>query len=519
MSNPVNTADFELATSPFLLVQNQFSEAVSTMIQQKFNKEQADASALPIFPSTESRSRVLAQWGNFIDDVALSTQLKFNEGALNLTEKAAQTNPAAANGAVWLRSDTPNTLMFTDDAGTDHVLGGLIAAETLQATLVAGNTTGGTGIIVSSGDPLDMRGPSPVFTMGDGTDGLGPQFVLNKHATDNTDIDFENGGILNWRHGHVASGNLRLDRHNTTTGVLENSGSLVFNVNGNVTIGESGQEISIPAAIIPDAVIRFDNVEGRIRGLASAARSGGLLNLNRGSSDGNAGVVAGAALSGNTAGGAADLTAGVGFGTGVGGAAVAAAGDGGATGNGGNARLIAGDGGATSGNAGQVSIQGGDAQINGGDIDLVPGNGAGVGFGGSLNLAPGEGTGSGIHGAVAINGTQTITEVITDTLVASENDYAPTGWPMCNVLELTAAGGGSTLSGIDADECPDGMLLMIVNVGTTDTILLPHASVSSDPENGFFNGDNATIPVRRNGAVWVRRDGTPGAGRWRTVLP
>lgn len=31
--------------------------------------------------------------------------------------------PAAAKGTLWVRNDTPNVLVFTDDAGTDHVLG------------------------------------------------------------------------------------------------------------------------------------------------------------------------------------------------------------------------------------------------------------------------------------------------------------------------------------------------------------------------------------------------------------
>ncbi|KPK74249.1 MAG: hypothetical protein AMJ84_00230 [Acidithiobacillales bacterium SM23_46] len=38
------------------------------------------------------------------------------------TEQAANDTPAAGQGQVWVRNDTPNTLMFTDDAGGDHPL-------------------------------------------------------------------------------------------------------------------------------------------------------------------------------------------------------------------------------------------------------------------------------------------------------------------------------------------------------------------------------------------------------------
>lgn len=42
------------------------------------------------------------------------------------TEQATDDTPAAGQGQVWVRNDTPNTLMFTDDAGTDYVIGGAL---------------------------------------------------------------------------------------------------------------------------------------------------------------------------------------------------------------------------------------------------------------------------------------------------------------------------------------------------------------------------------------------------------
>jgi len=44
-------------------------------------------------------------------------------GTIRLTERADHIGtPAATFGELWLRSDSPNTLIFTDDAGTDHDL-------------------------------------------------------------------------------------------------------------------------------------------------------------------------------------------------------------------------------------------------------------------------------------------------------------------------------------------------------------------------------------------------------------
>ena len=100
MSNPSTVVDFNDTTAAFLATTNQFGEANSLLIQQKFNKAQADGSSLPIFAATEARSRALAQWGNFVDDIALATQLRFDNGALTLDEKPSHPNPGAARGSI-----------------------------------------------------------------------------------------------------------------------------------------------------------------------------------------------------------------------------------------------------------------------------------------------------------------------------------------------------------------------------------------------------------------------------------
>lgn len=45
------------------------------------------------------------------------------EGTMDLKEQAAANADTAAYGQIWVKNDTPNTLWFTDDAGTDTQLG------------------------------------------------------------------------------------------------------------------------------------------------------------------------------------------------------------------------------------------------------------------------------------------------------------------------------------------------------------------------------------------------------------
>ena len=61
------------------------------------------------------------------------------------TEQATDDAPAAGQGQVWVRNDTPNTLMFTDDAGTDFVIGGAAAPSGITGTVADNQIVVGTG--------------------------------------------------------------------------------------------------------------------------------------------------------------------------------------------------------------------------------------------------------------------------------------------------------------------------------------------------------------------------------------
>lgn len=65
--------------------------------------------------------------GAIIDGGASSVTIKATptinlilEGSVRMAEKAAAGNDLAGYGQIWVKNDTPNTLWFTDDAGTDH---------------------------------------------------------------------------------------------------------------------------------------------------------------------------------------------------------------------------------------------------------------------------------------------------------------------------------------------------------------------------------------------------------------
>ena len=63
----------------------------------------------------------------------------------------------AGQGTVWVRDDAPNVLVFTDDTGADSVISG----RNLANTLAAGNTTGGTNIVMTSGDIITTTDADP----------------------------------------------------------------------------------------------------------------------------------------------------------------------------------------------------------------------------------------------------------------------------------------------------------------------------------------------------------------------
>jgi len=75
-----------------------------------------------------------------------------------ITERADHsTTPAAGKGILWVRADTPNVLVFTDDAGTDTDLGG-------SGGGAVDSVNGATGVVVLDADDIDDTSTTNKFT-------------------------------------------------------------------------------------------------------------------------------------------------------------------------------------------------------------------------------------------------------------------------------------------------------------------------------------------------------------------
>ena len=61
---------------------------------------------------------------------------KFSGGGIMIKEQANADTDIAAYGQLWVKSDTPNTLQFTDDAGTDQALASI--GKSVALTIVFG---------------------------------------------------------------------------------------------------------------------------------------------------------------------------------------------------------------------------------------------------------------------------------------------------------------------------------------------------------------------------------------------
>ena len=80
-----------------------------------------------------------------------SIKLQVDQGIEHEESASVPESPAAGFGTFWVRSDTPNVPMFTDDAGTDYVLnastgGGTWSEETAQTTDATADVTIATPI-------------------------------------------------------------------------------------------------------------------------------------------------------------------------------------------------------------------------------------------------------------------------------------------------------------------------------------------------------------------------------------
>lgn len=98
--------------------------------------------------------------------------------------------------------------------------------------------------------------------------------------------------------------------------------------------------------------------------------------------------------------------------------------------------------------------------------------------------------------------------------VGNTNDYSPAGLNISNTLRLSTAI-GSLLTGIAASvyTAPDGVMLMLVNVGANPLVLVNNAT--STASNRFACPGNVNYTIASQGGAWIRYDAT--SARWRVV--
>ena len=142
-------------------------------------------------------------------------------GGLLVTESADHTNtPAAGKGEYWVRNDTPCVPVFTDDAGTDHVLNAAGGGTDVSVLSVEKNTAG----TINKGQVVYVAGydtdkPTVELADADASAALPPIGVANASITDSTAGDVVMSGIVDGMDtsAFTAGDNVYLD---TTAGAL-----------------------------------------------------------------------------------------------------------------------------------------------------------------------------------------------------------------------------------------------------------------------------------------------------------
>jgi len=354
-------------------------------------------------------------------------------GELRFTERADHASiVTAGEGYLWVRNDTPSSLIFTDDAGTDVDLTAINAAgisgtpvnnqvavwvndsdiegasgltydgnelfiSSSSAEVLAINDTGGA-TAAATDTRMTFQGNGAVrarlrYSGGDfRMENLeGPIDLSPALSSGDEIIDILRGGLqFLERADHPvtaipARGQLWLRNDTPNVLVFTDDAGTDHDLTGggtpiSISDADGDTQIQVEEAADEDT-IRFDTGDN-VTGFPAQANA--LI-----VSSGQFTLALPAANVAATAGGDVSLTAGVGNTTGTGGDVSLTAGAGGATAAGGAVSVTAGDAGATSGDGGSITITGGDASGSGdgGSINLVPGTGAGtIGIDGKTNV-------------------------------------------------------------------------------------------------------------------------------------
>lgn len=165
--------------------------------------------------------------------------------------------PAAGFGYLWVRNDTPCVLVFTDDAGTDHVLG-------------SGGGGGVTSVAVSGTDGIEVDSGSPITTSGTitlGIDAAGLRSHINVEngaTADQSDAEIEtayNNQVSVVGQAEAEAGTATTVRRWTAQRVAQAIAALA----PNVTLAGSPNYLTISGQVITRALIDLAaHVTGRL---------------------------------------------------------------------------------------------------------------------------------------------------------------------------------------------------------------------------------------------------------------
>ena len=105
---------------------------------------------------------------------------------------------------------------------------------------------------------------------------------------------------------------------------------------------------------------------------------------------------------------------------------------------------------------------------------------------------------------------------VSDSPSASVNDYAPTGYVGGTTTRLlvTAASGGTTITGLSSTGVPDGFTELLCDQSTTDVLELPSLSSSSAVGNRWLTANAGVVVIAAGACVPV----TLVVSSWRVLL-
>ena len=185
-----------------------------------------------------------------------------DDGYIEIDEAATGPTNVTAKGLLWVRNDTPNTLMLTDDAGTEY------------------QVAGGDGVANDNHVRLEERATAPTTSAGEGRlwvrDDAPTVLVFTDDTGSDTDL-VAPGSVPSVVANHIRAGNIQIPDGSQTLTSVDNANNLMAS-NTWETFGATGSgatNIWTAMDVIPSAAtILIVDVRTRL------AASGNGANVN-----------------------------------------------------------------------------------------------------------------------------------------------------------------------------------------------------------------------------------------------